>query len=82
MWNLEGVLDAAKTETPLKLTTKAVVAAHEKDINSMAVAPNDSLLCTGSQVVPYSYVVAYGAAEVLSMCVCLVKSNVASRMRS
>ncbi|KAE8707862.1 hypothetical protein F3Y22_tig00110372pilonHSYRG00187 [Hibiscus syriacus] len=29
--------------------SKAVVAAHDKDINSLAVAPNDSLVCSGSQ---------------------------------
>ncbi|KAG4915260.1 hypothetical protein JHK87_052817 [Glycine soja] len=33
----------------LALKAKAVVAAHDKDINSVAVAPNDSLVCSGSQ---------------------------------
>lgn len=32
------------------LKSKAVVAAHDKDINSLAIAPNDSLVCSGSQV--------------------------------
>ncbi|KAH1193528.1 Transducin beta-like protein 3 [Glycine max] len=34
---------------PINLKAKAVVAAHDKDINSVAVAPNDSLVCSGSQ---------------------------------
>ncbi|MCL7028673.1 hypothetical protein MKW94_007316, partial [Papaver nudicaule] len=29
--------------------TAVVVAAHDKDMNSLAVAPNDSLVCSGSQ---------------------------------
>lgn len=37
-------------EQPINLKAKAVVAAHSKDINSLAVAPNDSLVCSGSQV--------------------------------
>uniref|UniRef100_A0A2N9H388 U3 small nucleolar RNA-associated protein 13 C-terminal domain-containing protein n=1 Tax=Fagus sylvatica TaxID=28930 RepID=A0A2N9H388_FAGSY len=36
-------------EQPLNLKAKAVVAAHDKDINCLAVAPNDSLVCSGSQ---------------------------------
>lgn len=32
------------------LKAKAVVAAHDKDINSLAVSPDDSLVCSGSQV--------------------------------
>lgn len=34
---------------PAKLRSKATVVAHDKDINSVSVAPNDSLVCTGSQ---------------------------------
>lgn len=37
-------------EETVKLSSQAVVAAHDKDINSLAVAPNDSLVCSGSQV--------------------------------
>lgn len=33
----------------LQLSTTAAVAAHDKDINSVAVAPNDSMLATASQ---------------------------------
>lgn len=47
VWNLEGLLDDIKE--PLTLKAKAVVSAHDKDINSLAVAPDDSLLCSGSQ---------------------------------
>lgn len=48
VWSLDGLLDDA--EQPINLKAKAVVAAHSKDINSLAVAPNDSLVCSGSQV--------------------------------
>ena len=34
---------------PINLKAKVVVAAHDKDINSVVVAPNDSLVCSGSQ---------------------------------
>ncbi|XP_025983107.1 isoflavone reductase-like isoform X2 [Glycine max] len=35
---------------PINLKAKVVVAAHDKDINSVVVAPNDSLVCSGSQI--------------------------------
>lgn len=47
VWSLDGLSD--DTEQPISLKAKAVVAAHDKDINSLAVAPNDSLVCSGSQ---------------------------------
>jgi U3 small nucleolar RNA-associated protein 13 len=51
-WNLPGAidLDAAATEQR-EIDLKAFVStrAHEKDINIVAVAPNDSLIATGSQ---------------------------------
>ncbi|GLJ48904.1 hypothetical protein SUGI_1031530 [Cryptomeria japonica] len=49
LWNLANVLESNGAEEPAKLTSQATVAAHDKDINSVAVAPNDSLVCTGSQ---------------------------------
>ena len=48
VWNFDGLSD--DIEQPINLKAKAVVAAHDKDINSLAVAPNDSLVCSGSQV--------------------------------
>lgn len=48
VWNLDGLPDNG--EKPINLKAKAGVAAHDKDINSVAVAPNDSLVCSGSQV--------------------------------
>lgn len=48
VWSLDGLPDG--TEDVPNLKAKAVVAAHDKDINSLAVAPNDSLVCSGSQV--------------------------------
>lgn len=47
VWSFDGLPD--HVEQPINLKAKAVVAAHSKDINSLAVAPNDSLVCTGSQ---------------------------------
>jgi len=48
VWSLESLLD--EVVQPLNLKAKAVVKAHDKDINSLAIAPNDSLACSGSQV--------------------------------
>lgn len=45
---MDGLSD--NMSVPISLKAKAVVAAHDKDINSVAVAPNDSLVCSGSQV--------------------------------
>ncbi|CAN6569779.1 unnamed protein product [Malus baccata var. baccata] len=47
VWSLDGLSD--NTGKPVNLKAKAGVAAHDKDINSVAVAPNDSLVCSGSQ---------------------------------
>ncbi|XP_050224237.1 protein TORMOZ EMBRYO DEFECTIVE [Mercurialis annua] len=47
VWSLDGISDVV--DQPVNLKAKAVVAAHDKDINSIAVAPNDSLVCSGSQ---------------------------------
>lgn len=33
----------------------AAVAAHDKDINSVAVSPNDQLVASGSQVQPMAF---------------------------
>ena len=48
VWSLDDFSDNEKE--PINLKAKAVVAAHDKDINSLAIAPNDSLVCSGSQV--------------------------------
>lgn len=48
VWSLDGVSD--DLEQPIHLKTKATVAAHDKDMTSLAVAPNDSLVCSGSLV--------------------------------
>ncbi|KAG2574368.1 hypothetical protein PVAP13_7KG326900 [Panicum virgatum] len=45
IWTWDDTLD--DDEVPLK--AKAVVAAHDKDINSLAVSPNDGLVCSGSE---------------------------------
>ncbi|KAH0737203.1 hypothetical protein KY290_035908 [Solanum tuberosum] len=47
VWNMDGV--SGNNEEIITLKAKAVVAAHDKDINSLAVAPTDSLVCSGSQ---------------------------------
>lgn len=48
VWSLEGVSEHVDLEIALK--AKAVVAAHDKDINSLSVSPNDGLVCSGSEV--------------------------------
>jgi len=49
VWPLPGsaVLDRSVEETILK--ARLSIRAHEKDINIVSVAPNDSLIATGSQ---------------------------------
>lgn len=51
VWSLDGISE--DSEEPINLKTRSVVAAHDKDINSVAVARNDSLVCTGSEVIRY-----------------------------
>lgn len=48
IWTWDDTLGDAADEVPLR--AKAVVAAHDKDINSLAVSPNDGLVCSGSEV--------------------------------
>ncbi|KAL9336688.1 hypothetical protein Peur_071176 [Populus x canadensis] len=47
VWSTDGISDDA--DQPINLKAKAVVAAHDKDINSLVIAPNDTLVCSGSQ---------------------------------
>ena len=52
VWDLKPVRKVLEAEDPLpeaELKSSAVVAAHEKDINAVAVAPNDSLVASASQ---------------------------------
>jgi hypothetical protein len=51
MWTWDDTLDDADDEVPLR--AKAAVAAHNKDINSLSVSPNDGLVCSGSEVSLY-----------------------------
>ncbi|KAG4909030.1 hypothetical protein JHK87_055146 [Glycine soja] len=50
VWSMDGLSD--NMTMPINLKAKFVVAAHDKDINSVVVAPNDSLVCSGSQRLP------------------------------
>lgn len=43
-----GAAGAEEGKTP-KLRAIAAVAAHDKDINALAVSPNDAFICTASQ---------------------------------
>ncbi|KAI3931024.1 hypothetical protein MKW92_021392 [Papaver armeniacum] len=47
VWSWDGLQENGNEI--MNLRAKAVVAAHDKDINSLAVAPNDNLVCSGSQ---------------------------------
>lgn len=51
VWDIAPFVDApASTPSPpAALRVTAAVVAHDKDINTVAVAPNDSLIATGSQ---------------------------------
>ena len=53
VWDLAAALAGSATPAdgakPGKLKATAATAAHDKDINAVAVAPNDSLICTASQ---------------------------------
>ncbi|KZW00565.1 WD40 repeat-like protein [Exidia glandulosa HHB12029] len=48
MWDLAAV-DLQSVTAPVKLQSLTTQKAHEKDINSLDVSPNDKLLATGSQ---------------------------------
>lgn len=53
VWDVSKLLDGSTREgeegkTP-RLRATAAVAAHDKDINALAVSPNDALICTASQ---------------------------------
>ncbi|KAM0919452.1 hypothetical protein ACQ4PT_008173 [Festuca glaucescens] len=47
VWTWDDALIDANGEVPLK--AKAGVAAHDKDINSLSVSPDDGLVCSGSE---------------------------------
>ncbi|CAA6673787.1 unnamed protein product [Spirodela intermedia] len=47
VWGLDSLSESLNQETKLK--AKAIVAGHDKDINCLAVSPNDALVCSGSQ---------------------------------
>ncbi|MCO5557503.1 hypothetical protein L7F22_011068 [Adiantum nelumboides] len=49
VWSATGFEESVSKGGPVLLSSVSTVAAHDKDINSIAVAPNDSLVCTGSQ---------------------------------
>jgi U3 small nucleolar RNA-associated protein 13 len=48
-WNLPGSSTLDDIQETMDLTTFCSVRAHEKDINIVSIAPNDSLVATGSQ---------------------------------
>lgn len=51
LWDLSPLANLAVTSstTPVKLKSLATIRAHEKDINSLDVAPNDKFIASGSQ---------------------------------
>lgn len=48
-WNLPGLDELSSTKEPLEMEASTSIRAHEKDINIVTVAPNDSLVASGSQ---------------------------------
>lgn len=51
VWDLSPLLEAeaGAQGAPAILKVTAATAAHDKDINSLAVSPNDALVASGSQ---------------------------------
>lgn len=49
VWPLPGSAVLDKCDEELTLQARLSIRAHEKDINIVSVAPNDSLIATGSQ---------------------------------
>jgi U3 small nucleolar RNA-associated protein 13 len=49
VWSLPGSAVLDKTDDEITLNARLSIRAHEKDINIVSVAPNDSLIATGSQ---------------------------------
>jgi U3 small nucleolar RNA-associated protein 13 len=52
VWDLAAALEAASgadASSPAQMVVMAAVAAHDKDINAVAVSPNDALVVTASQ---------------------------------
>ncbi|KAJ1672564.1 U3 small nucleolar RNA-associated protein, partial [Spiromyces aspiralis] len=53
LWDLSGVpktsAAARQLAAPIRLSARYTFKAHDKDINSLAIAPNDQVFATGSQ---------------------------------
>lgn len=50
MWDLPGaLLEGGGGDGPAAMRVTAAVAAHDKDINAIAVAPNDAFVASASQ---------------------------------
>ncbi|THU80749.1 WD40 repeat-like protein [Dendrothele bispora CBS 962.96] len=51
MWDLSGIpfFEGTKSSEPVRCKSLMTLKAHDKDINSLDVAPNDRLLVSGSQ---------------------------------
>jgi len=48
LWNTKASINGT-SEGPELLQSTAAVTAHEKDINSVTLSPNELLVCTTSQ---------------------------------
>ncbi|KAK9810337.1 hypothetical protein WJX72_008955 [[Myrmecia] bisecta] len=51
VWDVSpfAVASTLGSGAPAELKATAAVAAHDKDINAVAISPNDALVCSGSQ---------------------------------
>lgn len=49
MWDLAGLSLSSEGVTPIKVHSLSTHKAHDKDINSLDISPNDRLLASGSQ---------------------------------
>jgi U3 small nucleolar RNA-associated protein 13 len=49
LWSLPSFESAADVTSPLPLQTVVMQRAHDKEVQSIAVSPNDKLIATGSR---------------------------------
>ncbi|MES1910249.1 MAG: hypothetical protein MHM6MM_002878 [Cercozoa sp. M6MM] len=55
LWDIDGLIDRIsdgesdgdRDHTPISLATKSTVVAHDKDVNCLAVSPDDGVVATG-----------------------------------
>lgn len=49
LWTIQPLQSNEAKQNDYKLMVKSTEVAHQKDINTVAISPNDKLIATGSQ---------------------------------